>query len=64
MKKVYPVLQRICLGMLLLFFVQAALAQNRTIAGKVTDPKNNAGIPGVTVQVKGSQVATTTGTDE
>lgn len=63
MKKVYPVLQRICLGMLLLFFVQAALAQNRTIAGKVTDPKNNAGIPGVTVQVKGSQVATTTGTD-
>ena len=43
-------------------FIGAVQAQNRTIAGKVTDEKG-AGIAGVTVSVKGSTSGTTTGSD-
>jgi TonB-linked SusC/RagA family outer membrane protein len=38
----------------------AVTAQNRTISGKVTDDRDNAPLPGVTVTVKNSTVATQT----
>nr|WP_245882266.1 TonB-dependent receptor [Spirosoma oryzae] len=41
---------------------QAAFAQGTTITGKVTDA-TGAGLPGVTVQVKGTSKGTTTGSD-
>ncbi|GEO02726.1 SusC/RagA family TonB-linked outer membrane protein [Adhaeribacter aerolatus] len=40
--------------------MQEALAQNRTITGRVTDASNNEGLPGVTVLVKGTQIGATT----
>ncbi|HMO62522.1 MAG TPA: TonB-dependent receptor [Ferruginibacter sp.] len=51
-----------------LFFVlvlasSSALAQNKTVTGKVTDERNNTPLAGVSVTVKGSQAGTTTGSD-
>lgn len=46
--------------LLLLGLWQEALAQNRTVTGRVTDATTNEGLPGVTVLVKGTQVGTTT----
>lgn len=40
----------------------SAIAQNRTITGKVTD-ENGQGIPRASIQVKGSRIGTTTATD-
>lgn len=42
---------------------QVALAQNRSISGRVTDRANNQGLPGVTVLVKGTTLGTATGND-
>lgn len=42
---------------------QVALAQNRTVSGRVTDRANNQGLPGVTVLVKGTTLGTATGND-
>ncbi len=42
---------------------QVALAQNRTVSGRVTDGANNQGLPGVTVLVKGTTLGTATGND-
>jgi TonB-linked SusC/RagA family outer membrane protein len=47
----------------LLFFVTILSAQTRTIKGKVVSSQDQTSIPGVTVSLKGSQQATTTGTD-
>ena len=47
----------------LLFFVTLLSAQTRTIKGKVVSSQDQTSIPGVTVSLKGSQQATTTGTD-
>ncbi|WP_238430375.1 SusC/RagA family TonB-linked outer membrane protein [Chitinophaga agri] len=49
------------LGMLFLSLM--AVAQNRTITGKVTDAQGNTPLPGVTVQVKGTSKGTQTGPD-
>ncbi|WP_210464901.1 SusC/RagA family TonB-linked outer membrane protein [Rufibacter roseolus] len=46
---------------LLLSLVSHAWAQSRTIKGKVTDAKTGEGMPGVTVQLKGSTTAAPTG---
>jgi len=43
--------------------VQFALAQTRTINGTVTSSEDGAGVPGVTVLVKGTTVGTTTDID-
>ncbi len=43
--------------------IQFALAQTRTINGTVTSSEDGAGIPGVTVLVKGTTVGTTTDID-
>lgn len=51
-----------CLVFILLAFTLSLLAQNQTITGRVTDDQGN-GIAGVTVSVKGSNVATQTGND-
>jgi TonB-linked SusC/RagA family outer membrane protein len=45
--------------LLLVAGIPAAYAQNRTVSGRVTDA-NDAGIPGVTVLVKGTSVGTST----
>ena len=47
----------------LLFFVTLLSAQTRTIKGKVVSSQDQTSIPGVTVSLKGSQQATTTGAD-
>ena len=47
------------LTMVLLLGNQAAWAQERTITGKVTDPAGS-GLPGVSVQIKGTQRGTNT----
>ncbi|WP_316931940.1 carboxypeptidase-like regulatory domain-containing protein [Rufibacter radiotolerans] len=49
--------------LLLSMVIQDAIAQTKTITGKVTEAGNNQGMPGVTVLVKGTQVATATGAD-
>lgn len=43
--------------------VQQALAQSKTVTGRVTDATNNSSLPGVTVLVKGTQVGTATDVD-
>ncbi|MGV3587958.1 MAG: SusC/RagA family TonB-linked outer membrane protein [Adhaeribacter sp.] len=45
---------------LLSVLLQEAMAQSRTITGRVTDAANGDGLPGVTVLVKGTQVGTAT----
>lgn len=47
------------LVMAMLFITVSVIAQNRTVSGKVTDEKG-AGVPGVTVMVKGTTNGTTT----
>ncbi|MGI4734665.1 MAG: SusC/RagA family TonB-linked outer membrane protein [Janthinobacterium lividum] len=42
---------------------QVALAQNRSISGRVLDRSNNQGLPGVTVLVKGTTIGTATNND-
>src|SRR5688500_18554931 len=64
MKQLYSgLMQRLCICVMLLLSVQAAIAQNRNVSGKVTDIKAGAGLPSVTVQVIGTAVATTTSSD-
>ncbi|HEX2536255.1 MAG TPA: carboxypeptidase-like regulatory domain-containing protein, partial [Chitinophagaceae bacterium] len=41
---------------------QTSFAQTRSITGRVVDPQG-AGVPGVTVSVRGTQTATQTGAD-
>jgi len=45
---------------LLAGLVQQAMAQDRTVTGRVTDAANNEGLPGVTVLVKGTQIGSAT----
>lgn len=45
---------------LLCFFVLPAMAQNKTITGKVTDSKDGSAMPGVSVGVKGTSAGTNT----
>jgi TonB-linked SusC/RagA family outer membrane protein len=42
---------------------QVAMAQNRSISGRVIDRASNEGLPGVTVLVKGTTLGTATGND-
>src|SRR5689334_12859027 len=51
------------LALLLAFVCQWSSAQDRTISGKVTSSQDNLGIPGVTVQVKGTVIGTSTDID-
>ncbi len=58
-------MRKITILMAFLFFVgmQFANAQTRTVSGKVISADDGMGIPGVTVQVKGTTVGTTTDLD-
>src|SRR5438270_12873021 len=47
---------------IMLCIISSTLAQNRTITGRVTD-QSGAGIPGVTVTVRGTGVSTQTASD-
>jgi TonB-linked SusC/RagA family outer membrane protein len=46
--------------LLLCFFVLPAMAQNKTITGKVTDSKDGSAMPGVSVAVKGTTIGANT----
>ncbi|MFD1468329.1 SusC/RagA family TonB-linked outer membrane protein [Hymenobacter caeli] len=48
---------------LILTLFQHAMAQTRSITGKVTDQTNGGGIPGVTVLLKGTTTGVSTGAD-
>ena len=51
---------RLCaMALALLCFLSTTFAQNGTVSGTITD-QNGAGIPGVTVTVRGTNVATQT----
>src|SRR5215831_1081668 len=52
-------LQAIALPVFMLFLIQAAFSQERTVRGKVTSSTNSP-LQGVTVQVKGSRSGTAT----
>ncbi len=56
------ILLRITSSLILIFCLQTAIAQNRTVTGTITDAQG-LGIPGVTVTVKGTNRATQTSTD-
>ncbi|MGN6397755.1 MAG: SusC/RagA family TonB-linked outer membrane protein [Mucilaginibacter sp.] len=45
---------------LLCFFVLPAMAQNKTVTGKVTDAKDGSPLPGVTITLKGTTQGTNT----
>jgi TonB-linked SusC/RagA family outer membrane protein len=45
---------------LLLILAPPAFSQNSTVKGKVTDSRNNTGLTGVSVQVKGTSIGTVT----
>jgi TonB-dependent starch-binding outer membrane protein SusC len=55
--------QLVLLPMLLLFGFQVAFAQDRVVTGRVTDSKDNTGIPGVNVVPQGSKGGTKTSSD-
>ena len=48
---------------LILTLFQHAMAQTRSITGKVIDQNNGSGLPGVTVLLKGTSTGISTGTD-
>ncbi|RYE90236.1 MAG: SusC/RagA family TonB-linked outer membrane protein, partial [Cytophagaceae bacterium] len=48
---------------LLVVLLQVALAQTRTVSGRVTDQKTGEGLPGVTVLLKGTTNGISTGSD-
>lgn len=47
----------------LMFLASAAMAQDRTVTGAVTDKSDNKPLPGVTVRIKGSRIGTQTNSD-
>ncbi|MBD0294501.1 MAG: TonB-dependent receptor plug domain-containing protein, partial [Flavisolibacter sp.] len=62
MKQISLIMLRMCLSIFILLMTHAVYAQNRTITGRVTDPTGT-GLSGVSVQVRGTRIGTTTGTD-
>lgn len=61
MKKQFYFVGRLCLlSFLALFISILAFSQGRSISGKVTDAKDGAPLPGVSVQVKGQSAGSTT----
>lgn len=66
-KPLFMTLKRLLKVMLLpavmLFAFQVAVAQNRTVTGKVTDSKDGSPVVGASVVVKGSKSGTLTGSD-
>ena len=64
MKRGFSFLSRVCLHSLwMLLLSLVAFSQSRIITGKVTETPGNTPLPGVTVQVKGSNKGTQTGAD-
>jgi len=60
-KQFYPAVGRLFLLCFLAMFISiCAISQNRTVSGKVTDPKDGAPLPGVSVTVKGQTTGVTT----
>ncbi|MGX5817765.1 SusC/RagA family TonB-linked outer membrane protein [Chitinophaga lutea] len=64
MKKTSTFFMRVnWLAAVLLLTASLAYSQSRTVKGKVTDAKDQAALPGVTVRVVGTTTGTQTGTD-
>jgi len=61
MKKQFYFVGRLCLlSFLALFITSHTFSQSRSISGKVTDAKDGLPLPGVSVQIKGESVGSTT----
>ncbi|MDZ7936645.1 MAG: carboxypeptidase-like regulatory domain-containing protein, partial [Emticicia sp.] len=58
MKHSYPIPVKVRALMLLLFFTSSMVFAQKKISGKITDAEGGVGIPGATVQVKGSNKGT------
>ncbi|HSR37456.1 MAG TPA: TonB-dependent receptor plug domain-containing protein, partial [Phnomibacter sp.] len=56
-------MRRIALAFLCLVWALGALAQGKTVTGKVTDSKDGSALAGVTVTVQGATGGTSTGSD-
>jgi TonB-linked SusC/RagA family outer membrane protein len=56
-------MRRIALAFLCLIWALGALAQGKTVTGKVTDSKDGSALAGVTVTVQGATGGTSTGSD-
>ena len=56
-------LKAILLPMAMLFALQVAVAQNKTVSGKVTDGKDGAPVSGASVAAKGTTTGTSTAAD-
>lgn len=56
--KYYFLLRAGYMSILLLLTALFAFSQSRTVTGKVTDPKDNSALSGVSVQIKGSKTGT------
>lgn len=53
----------VSMTMVLLLCIMQAVAQEKTVTGKVTDQKDGSPLSGVSVTVKGTSIGTTTGVD-
>ncbi len=58
MKHSYPIPIRVRALMLLLFFTSSMVFAQKKISGKVTDAESGIGLPGATIQVKGTNKGT------
>src|SRR5689334_13883485 len=58
--KFTPPLHLLSIILSFLIFSMSALAQERTVTGKVIDPKSKTGLSGVSVQIKGTTNGTVT----
>ena len=59
----YLHMKKLLLGFLLWALMLPALAQQRTISGKVTGAEDGEGLPGVTIMIKGTTNGVTTDFD-
>lgn len=59
-KKIYSSSGRFLLQMMLVLWSAVAIAQTKTVSGKVTAQEDNSSLPGVNVVVKGTSIGTTT----
>ena len=58
--KLTPILRLFCGVLLFLLFSGAGYSQDRTVTGKVINPKDKTGLAGVSVQIKGTTKGTVT----
>ena len=62
-KQTHELAKRSCIALSLILFASAVLAQQHIVSGKVVNKNDNQPIPGATIQIKRTKVATQTSTD-